>query len=325
MKTHNKITFREIVESLPDSLLTITTGLYTDVHKKMLKGVSTIEEYISKLGTKYENINAPLLLKDLEDRKKNNRKVYDEIVDMFNEQKRNLKEKDYNMKTSKEVQKTYKSAVKGVDSSDNWNEISNGAEKDREHYFKLHPELRKDKEEKKESFKKYLTKKLYISEKEAGLVESIVKEYIKKNKSMKEASFRDIKDVAKSIYNKLKNILMNKSEVEDNSEYIMKYENLMQSRNGVEFTSVSDLASFMAYAFPVKGDDDSFNYDNYDIESKRNALKLFIPDNLEMVRKKNENIIYKSLIDREGESSSYRINVVNDWKNKPLIILKKIS
>ena len=180
MKKINQNKFREIIETLPDTTLTITTGLYTNEYKPMLKRASTIEEYISLLDKRHKTLNASLILKDLKSKKSTDRSTYNQIVDFFNEQKGNLKEKDYNMKTSKEVQKSYKNAIKDTDSFDNWNGISNGAEKERDHYFKLHPELKQDQ---KESLTYFLHKKLSISKKEAFLIENIVKENIKINKT----------------------------------------------------------------------------------------------------------------------------------------------
>lgn len=151
---------------------------------------------------------------------------------------------------------------------------------------------------KSSSLKEFLHKKLTVSLKEAQLIESVIKEYV------------------------------NKKQIKENdSEYAIKYEMLKSSRNGIEFDSSSDLASFMGYAFPPKDlkDPSIFNYNNYDIESKRNQLKLSIPDNAQRLRKNNEPVIYKSLTNREGDTNSYKVNVVNTWDNQPLFILKKIS
>ena len=59
--------------------------------------------------------------------------------------------------------------------------------KEREHYFKLHPELKKSKESKM-NLKNYLQKKLTISPKESELIESVFKDYVLKSKktAMKE-------------------------------------------------------------------------------------------------------------------------------------------
>ena len=97
------------------------------------------------------------------------------------------KKENYNLKTSKEVKKAYHKAMDDMDNSKDWNNVSNGAEKERKHYFKLHPELKKSKESKM-NLKNYLQKKLTISPKESELIESVFKDYVLKNKktAMKE-------------------------------------------------------------------------------------------------------------------------------------------
>lgn len=179
----NRISFKEMAELIPNPLVSTLKGIYTDEYKPLLQKSSSLEDYLSILDKRYPNLNAKGMLQDMDTLSDEEQK---EVLDIYSEEKRkaDLKE-DYklepikNLHTSKDVQKAYQQAKKGIDSSDNWNEISNGAEKEREHYFKLNPNIKKD-EKKKESLSSFLHKKLTVSMQEAKYIESIIKSYTKK-------------------------------------------------------------------------------------------------------------------------------------------------
>lgn len=179
MNYTKKLSFKEIADSIEDPLVTTFKGLYTDKYKPLLQRSTSIEDYLMSLDKAYPDLNIELMLAefiDLEDSS-----VSEKLLSIYNEYKEKSIKENYNLKTGKEVQKAYKQSIKNVDSTDNWNDISNGAEKERDYYFKLHPELSKD--EKKESLSDVLQKKLTVSVKEAKYIESIIKNYMKKRKN----------------------------------------------------------------------------------------------------------------------------------------------
>lgn len=176
MNYTKRLYFKEIADSIEDPLVTTFKGLYTDKYKTLLNKSTSIENYLELLSRHYPDLNTEDMLLEIIDLKDSS--IYEELLDIYNEYKEKSIKENYNLKTSKEVQKAYKQSIKNVDSSDNWNDISNGAEKEREYYFKLHPELSKD--EKKENLSDVLHKKLTVSIKEAKYIESIIKNYMKK-------------------------------------------------------------------------------------------------------------------------------------------------
>jgi len=184
MKNRKKLFFEGIENKIPNPLVTILIGIYTDMYNPLLKKSSSLEEYLSMLSKSYPELNAEDMLKDMGSLTE---EEMEEVLSVYEEQKSKLDlTEDYKMKSfknlhkSKDVQSAYKQAIKGVNSSDNWNELSNGAEEERKHYFKLHPELRKD--EKKESLSSFLHKKLTVSIKEANQIESVIKTYMRMRK-----------------------------------------------------------------------------------------------------------------------------------------------
>lgn len=184
MKNTKRLSFKEIEDKIPNPLVTSLKGIYTDMYNPLLNKSSSLEEYLSMLNKNYPNLNADEMLNDMDSLTE---EEMEEVLSVYEEQKSKIDlSEDYklepvkNLHKSKEVQSAYKKAMKGVDSSDNWNEISNGAEEERKHYFKLHPELRKD--EKKESLSSFLHKKLTVSIKEAKQIEFAIKNYMRMRK-----------------------------------------------------------------------------------------------------------------------------------------------
>jgi hypothetical protein len=181
MRNLRKIVFKEMADVIPNPLVTTLIGVYSEPYKPLLKKSSSLEEYLHLLDKSYPNLNVKAMLEDMDSLSE---EEMDEVNSVYMERKSELDlSENYNLKTSKEVQKSYKNAIKNTDSFDNWNEISNGAEKEREHFFKLHPELKKGKADKKEeSFSKLLHKKFTVSIKEAQYIESIINSYMNKRK-----------------------------------------------------------------------------------------------------------------------------------------------
>jgi hypothetical protein len=193
---NKRMYFREIeIDGLPNPIYTYLIGIYTEEYAPLLAKSSSLEDYLQLLDNKFPDLQIHNLINGMDELSKSEimeiEAVYQERKNSLVGTRRGLPE-EYklkpikNLRKSKDVQSEYKKAIKSVSSNSNWNEISNGTERDREYYFKLRskksktPKLNPDStSKKKEQFSQYLSKRLAISLVEANHISKVVASYYK--------------------------------------------------------------------------------------------------------------------------------------------------